>query len=152
MRDNMLPDIRNLYYDLNLKDSIDEGSIPPQQALQRLHDLKVMQLEIDWAERIDSIKRMTLDRLQLSFEECYCSIGCCRKVSWVLDRFLHEGPPPGTDERVIYSSFDWKVRPPLTIEVMGWRNDGEKTMISEKLGSLCSPEKIEVCFIADERT
>ena len=29
-------------------------------------------LEIDWAERIDSIKHMNLDRLVLDFEECYC--------------------------------------------------------------------------------
>lgn len=85
---------------------------------------------------------MTLDRLVLDFQECYCAIGCCRKVRWVLDRFIHEGPPPGTADTQdnAYSSIDWLSRPPLVIEVMGLVNDKEEVRALKKLKKLRGSE------------
>lgn len=81
---------------------------------------------------------MTLDRLVLDFQECYCAMGCCRKVQWVVDRFLHEGPPPGTadTEDNAFSSIDWVSRPPLVVEVMGFVNDGEEARALKELERL----------------
>lgn len=144
MRDHPTDDYSNLYANFYVKDSIDGRTISPAEALQALHDAKALELEIDWAERVDSIKRMTLDRLVLDFEECYCAVGCCRKVGWVLDRFLHEGPPPGTQdtEGNAYSSVDWFARPPLVVEVRGFRSHEEKLMALRKLVDLRS----EICY------
>lgn len=152
MRDSFTDDYENLYYNDSLRVAIDEATgetSPPQEALQMLHDQKTFDLDVVWAERIDCIKWMTLDRLALSFEECYCSSGCCRKVEWVLDRFLHTGLPPGTADTYqnAYSSVSWRTRPPLLIEVSGWKNQREKKMISEKLGKLRDLlESIEIRF------
>lgn len=142
MRDHPRNDYDNLYESFDIKESVDARRITPGEALQALHDQKVFGLEVDWAERIDSIKRMTLDRLVLDFGECYCIIGCCRKVEWVLDRFLHEGPPPGTDdtEENAFSSIDWLARPPLVVEVMGIVNGDEKVIAQEKLRGLRGSE------------
>lgn len=142
MRDQRGDDYANLYRNLDIKESIDSRTLPPGDALQVLHNWKTYELEIDWTERIDSIKRMTLDRLVLAFEECYCAIGCCRKVEWVLDRFLCEGPPPGTEDTELnaFCAFDWASRPPLVIEVMGFVNDEEKVMAREKLSRLPGTE------------
>lgn len=147
MRDHPSDDYSNLYRSYEVKLSIDAGSRPPGELLRALHDQKALHLEVDWAERVDSIKRMTLDRLVLDFEECYCAIGCCRRVGWVLDRFLHEGPPPGTQdtEGNAYSYVDWAVRPPLVVEVMGFVSDEEKAMGMEKLKKLPGSE---VRFVA----
>jgi hypothetical protein len=138
MRDHVTDDYENFYWNFGIKESVDSRALSPGEALQALHDQKARLLDIDWVERIDSIKRMALDRLVLDFEECYCAIGCCRKVEWVLDRFLHEGPPPGTDdtEDDAFSSIDWLVRPPLVVEVMGIVNDDEKAMTLGKLRRL----------------
>lgn len=142
MRDQRGDDYANLYRNPYIKESIDLRTFPPGEALQLLHDWKTYDLEVDWAERIDSIKRMTLDRLVLAFEECYCAIGCCRKVEWVLDRFLCEGPPPGTEntEMNVYCAADWVSRPPLVVELMGFVNDEEKVMARERLSRLPGTE------------
>ncbi|KUI61169.1 hypothetical protein VP1G_08362 [Cytospora mali] len=136
MRDYQMEDHDNLCYNEELRESIDKESRSSQEALRMLHDQKVYELEVVWAERIDAIKWMTLDRLDLSFEECYCNTGCCRKVGWVLDRLLHAGPPPGTTHEDVYSFVDWRTRPPLVIDVVGWKNDKEEKLIREKLGRL----------------
>lgn len=138
MRDRVTGDYENLCYNDLLRESIDEKWVPPQEALQVLHDQKALELEIVWAERIDAIKWMTLDRLELSLEECYCSIGCCRKVEWVLDRLLHKGPPPGTADthENVYSSVDWRARLPLVIVALGWKTLREEQLIRDKLGKL----------------
>lgn len=148
MRDHAVSDHHNLNYNLDIRDRIDVGLLEPREALLELHDQKTFQLELDWAERIDSIKEMKLDRLQLSFEECYCAVGCCRKVGWVLDRFLHCGPLPGLrEDEHVWSSVDWKKRPPLVIEVIGWVSSKEQALIRDKLSRLASEEPIEVRLI-----
>ncbi|KAG8159149.1 hypothetical protein KVR01_010810 [Diaporthe batatas] len=138
MRDHPIDDHTNLYMNYGIKASVDDGRRSRGEALQALHDAKALELEIDWAERIDSIKLMTLDRLVLDFQECYCPIGCCRKVQWVVDRFLHEGPPPGTaaTEDNAYSSYDWFNRPPRMVEVMGFVDDKEELTAMVKLRRL----------------
>lgn len=140
MRDYRGNDYGNLYQDLSLKESIASHTISPAEALQALHDQKARDLEIDWSERILCIKRMTLDRLTLSFDECYCGIGCCRKVGWVLNLLVHKGPPPGTTEDQVYCPIDWRERPPLVVEVLGVMSRGEKLMAQEKLGQLQGSE------------
>ncbi|KAI3396767.1 hypothetical protein diail_11667 [Diaporthe ilicicola] len=139
MRDHPTDDHANLRNGFMTRSEIDSRRVSPRVALQVLHDQKAMALELDWAERIDSIKRMTLDRLLLTFDECYCAVGCCRKVEWVLDRFLHKGPPPGTRREHAYSSIDWRERPPLVIEVLGLVGD-EESMVRKKLQSLRGSE------------
>lgn len=148
MRDHLVADRENLEEQVRVKDGVDDGSLPPLEAMQMLHDQKLFWLEVDWSERIDSIKEMKLDRLQLSFEECYCAVGCCRKVGWVLDRFVHHGPLPGVDrEDHVWSSVDWKHCPPMVVEIIGWANPKEKEMIQDKLSRLPNPESFEVRFI-----
>lgn len=142
MRDHPGDDYANLYRSYDIKNSVDARTLAPGEALQALHGQKNFDLEIDWVERIDCVKRMTLDRLVLAFEECYCAIGCCRRVGWVLDRFLHVGQPPGVAdiEDNAYSSLDWVSRPPLVVEVMGLVNDEEEAMVREKLSRLPGTE------------
>lgn len=146
MRDHLVDDHANLHTNYSIKEDIDSRSLSRGEALQALHDEKAHALEIDWAERIDSIKLMTLDRLVLDFEECYCAIGCCRKVRWVLDRFLHQGPPPDTTdtEDNAFSSYDWFSRPPRVVEVMGFVNDKEEMRAMAKLRRLVGST---VCLI-----
>lgn len=124
MRDHPGDDYANLHSNFDLIDRVSSSMISPRDALQILHDQKTFALEVDWVERIDCIKRMTLDRLVLDTHECYCAIGCCRKTEWVIDRFLHKGPPPGTTdtEDNAYCTLDWVSRPPLVIEVLGFVN------------------------------
>lgn len=138
MRDHPGDDYANFYRSFDIKNSVDARTLSQVEALQALHAQKNLDLEIDWVERIDCIKRMDLDRLVLSFEECYCAIGCCRRVGWVLDRFLHEGQPPEVAdiEDTAYSSLLWDSRPPLVVEVMGLVNDEEEAMAREKLSRL----------------
>lgn len=153
MRDINVDDMENRYNcSHTFRQQIDEGSIRREDAMLELHNRKTSVLEFGWVDRIEAIKRMTLDRLQLSFEECYCSVGCCRKVAWVLDRFLYDDVPPGGREEDVFCDKDWTTRPPLVIEVLGWRSENEKTMIQEKLGKLRSTETIEVRLIQDERS
>lgn len=149
MRDHPIDDHANLYMNYGIKISVDNGRRSRGEALQALHDAKAHALEIDWAERIDSIKLMTLDRLVLDFEECYCAIGCCRKVQWVVDRFLHEGPPPGTadTEDNAYSSYDWFNRPPRVVEVMGFVDDKEELRAMVKLRRLLGSV---ICLVKSE--
>ncbi|PSR94353.1 hypothetical protein BD289DRAFT_427739 [Coniella lustricola] len=129
----------NLYYDRRIKRSIDKGRLSRAEAMQLLHDQRTSELEIKWVERIDLIKQMVLRRLTLSFDEAYCRVGCCRKVDWLLDRFLYSGPLPGfdaLDDRHVYSSRGWSGGPPQVIEIMGWANKAEREMIEAKLKQL----------------
>lgn len=151
MRDSVTKDIENRYRS-NFGRDIDKGLITREEALRKLHDQKTEDLELQWVDRIEAIKKMTLNRLCLSFEECYCSIGCCRKVDWVLDGFVYDDLPPGRSEEEIFCDKSWVTRPPLVIEVLGWRSEKEKTMIQEKLGRLQNRETIEVHLIEDTRT
>lgn len=149
LRDCETNDYDNLCYDDRIRDAVDEGSITPGEAMRRLHDQKTFSLEEGWVERVDAIQSMSLNRLQLDFEECYCAMGCCRKVSWLLDRFLYTGTPPGTADTPenAYSMVGWRTGPPRVIEVSGWRNDREEALIREKLGKMqTSSEPIEIRF------
>ncbi|POS74480.1 hypothetical protein DHEL01_v207124 [Diaporthe helianthi] len=149
MRDHPTDDYENLYTNYSIKEHVDSRTLSRSEALQALHDEKAHALEFDWAERIDRIKHMKLDRLVLDFEECYCAIGCCRKVEWVVDRLIHKGPPPGTadTEDNAYSSYDWVNRPPLMVEVMGFVDDREQLEAMAKLrrliGSVIRPVKTD---------
>lgn len=138
MRDHPADDYANLYRDFAIKDTVDSDAPAPARALQALHDQKSLDLEIDWAERVDSVKRMPLDRLVLDFQECYCAVGCHRKAGWVLDRLLHKGPPPGTEDTAdnAYSSIGWVGRRPSVVEVMGMVSEAEEAMAGKKLREL----------------
>lgn len=151
MRDVVVEDFKNLYNGRELKNGVDDGTLQPREAMVMLHDQKCEALEYHWIARIDAIKDMTLDRLQLSFENCYCSMGCCRKVAWLLDAFIYDDVPPGGREEDVFSNKAWKMRPPSAIEVLGWRSEREKAMIEEKLALLKSPQPIDICFIDDNR-
>lgn len=152
MRDHVVSDYDNLNFGNSLrKEDADYDEIQPADAMLALHNDKTAGLEYMWVDRIDAIKAMTLDRLQLSLDECFCSVGCCRKVCWVLDALVYPDLPPGRSEEDVYCNTDWKTRPPLVIEVMGWRSGKEKARIQEKLGLLKSPEPIEIRFLEDTR-
>lgn len=138
------------------RDRVDSGSLSQLEALQHHHNERTEDLEWIWVECIDVIKQMTLDRLQLSFEDCYCPFGCCRKVGWVLDRFVYKDLTPDMmdnddDDAVLITSHrGWALRPPLVVEVIGWSSDSERAMIHDKLRQLAatSPEPLEIRFVA----
>ncbi|ROW16037.1 hypothetical protein VPNG_02642 [Cytospora leucostoma] len=149
LRDYETNDYENLCYNDRIRDAVDDGSIVPGEAMRRLHDQKTFSLEVAWVERVDAIQSMSLNRLQLDFEECYCAMGCCRKVDWLLDRFLYTDTPPGTDDTPenAYSMVGWRTGPPQVIEVSGWKNDREEALIREKLGKMQSSSgSIEIRF------
>lgn len=130
MRDFEISDFQNRYDHFV---TADDDAVTPQQFMQRLHDNKLQCVQIEWAERINAIKSMELDRLQLSFEECYCCVGCCRQVEFVCDLIIDTGP---ANPQAVTSFPDWRSRPPLLVEIFGWKNEDEKDMIMEKLGRL----------------
>lgn len=153
MRDHPGDNYANLYSSHNLKSSVDARTLSPEEALRCLHFQKNYDLEVNWVERIDCIKRMTLDRLDLAFDECYCAFGCCRKVGWVLDRLLHEDQPPGVayNQGNVYSTLSWVARPPLVIEATGLVNEDEVAMAREKLTRLPGSEvRLKTTLSLDE--
>ncbi|KAF3770762.1 hypothetical protein M406DRAFT_349379 [Cryphonectria parasitica EP155] len=154
MRDAEMRDWEALHFCQAVKEQVDDQTIAPRDALAALHDQKTVSLEIMWAERIDAVKRMTLDRLQLCFDDCYCPVGCCRKVGWVLARFLDSGPLGGADahdQAHVYSTLDWAGRPPKVVEVMGWVNEAERDRIRELLARLPGANDAVVRFMGYSR-
>ncbi|CAJ2508806.1 Uu.00g138320.m01.CDS01 [Anthostomella pinea] len=124
----------------------DEDAVPPGTStsmqldyMVRLHREKNSTVETQYDERLRHTVGMTLDRLQLSFEECYCGLGCCRKVNYVLDNLC------------LLSH--WEVRPPKLIEVFGWNNETERERIEQELkGLTLDGEPIPVRFVGKSMT
>ncbi|KAI0133863.1 hypothetical protein BJ170DRAFT_678791 [Xylariales sp. AK1849] len=106
--------------DINARYDHEGDDVHPVVSFAELHDYRHSYLEKVWARRIKQIRKMELDRLQLTFDECYCESGCCRKVSWVCDELVR----------------DWDVLPPKVIEVVGWLDDDERQKIQERFGCL----------------
>lgn len=147
MRDYEESDFENFHSEAFIwKRHVDTESFTREMAMRKLHDQKTELLEYEWVDRIDAIKSMTLDRLELDFEECYCSVGCCRKVGWVLDAFIHSDMPPGTLPDDIYCNTDWKTRPPLHVNVLGWRSPEEQTLMEKKLGQLRGKGTVRITY------
>lgn len=105
---------------------------PPQQ-MQRLHDALDRQVERVWDDRCFLITRyLQLDRLQLDFEECYCALGCCRKVEYVCNQLRYHAAFTALCYR---SPFRHGIVP--VFEVVGFRDEAEKEMIRERLAEAC---------------
>ncbi|KAI1480940.1 hypothetical protein F4774DRAFT_65317 [Daldinia eschscholtzii] len=120
--------------DPSLGDEPDPGPLDPARYMMALHDQARVDLLVSWNSNIfSSLKKLHLDRLELSFEECYCPIGCCRLVGNVL-RML--------------STTDFSKGPPKIIEITGWINEDEKEWIRKPLENLGGKEdSVEVRFI-----
>ena len=57
-----------------------------EEVILHIHDSRLDALEEIWSERISVIKQCVgLTYLEIDLEECYCPLGCCRVVHWVLD-------------------------------------------------------------------
>ncbi|KAF7536618.1 hypothetical protein G7054_g4379 [Neopestalotiopsis clavispora] len=136
MRDTPLSDAENLYQ-LRFLGRVDnrQQPLPQQNVLELLHDNKWRILRSRWFIRILSIQNMDMRRLQMAFDESYCAVGCCRMVEWLCDTLTNlPGDIPWLSEG------KWGgpkgVRAPRVIDIFGWRDDEEKTMIEEKLAPL----------------
>jgi hypothetical protein len=101
----------------------DHGEVPFEnmttvQQREILHDMQEEMLIGVWMGRCEAIGDLPLQKLQLDVEECYCPVGCCRKVGDVftfLEACLTELP--------------------LYFEVLGWKNESEKNLISDLMAS-----------------
>ncbi|KAI1657335.1 hypothetical protein F4813DRAFT_361099 [Daldinia decipiens] len=106
--------------------------------MRRFHDSAMNELLSSWDDRVTDVQNMNLNRLQISLEECYCSLGCCRLVNTVLDRLVNA-----------ISAKPRNIRPKV-IEVYGWNNEAEKSVIREALETLSTDEApVEVRFLGD---
>ncbi|KAI1075681.1 hypothetical protein F5B20DRAFT_558990 [Whalleya microplaca] len=110
--------------------------------MRKAHDFKATAVRYRWNERVRIIKYSALNRLQISFEECYCRMGCCRSVLHVLNMITN---PALTGE--------WNVHPPKIIEVTGWNDEDEKSMIKQALEKLSTHDtKVRVQFVGKSKT
>jgi hypothetical protein len=125
-----------------------DGPIPfdrlrPTEQMQRLHDALERQVERVWDDRCFLITRyLQLDRLQLDFEECYCALGCCRKVEYVCSQLRYHAAFTALCYR---SPFRHSLLP--VFEVMGFRDAAEKEMIRERLAEACRVGRDAFVFI-----
>ncbi|KAK9415261.1 hypothetical protein SUNI508_02109 [Seiridium unicorne] len=87
-------------------------------------------LEKIWALRIAEIKKFRLNRLQLSFDECFCPDTRHRRVAWVLGELMR----------------DWHDYQPKIIEISGWDDDEEKEFIGQMLGTKGNASTMVVRF------
>ena len=66
--------------------------------------------------------------MQLDFEECYCALGCCRKVEYVCNQLRYHA----AFTRLCYRRpFRHGALP--VFEIMGFRDTAEKELICERL-------------------
>ncbi|KAI0851165.1 hypothetical protein F5Y00DRAFT_259706 [Daldinia vernicosa] len=86
--------------------------------LMSFHDTMRRNLLESWNTVFYELRALRLERLELSFEECYCPFGCCRLVNEVLERL-----------RLIEN-------PSTVIEITGWYDEKERKMIKERLDKL----------------
>ncbi|KAI1649166.1 uncharacterized protein F4817DRAFT_332013 [Daldinia loculata] len=108
--------------------------------MRQFHDSAVNELLSSWDERMMDVQYMNLNRLQISLEECYCSLGCCRLVNAVLDRLVDA---VNAKPRNIW---------PKVIEVCGWNDEAEKGVIKEALKTLSIDEApIKVRFVGNNK-
>lgn len=132
------------------------GGLTPEALRETVHNKKLVSLQSIWVARIEATKFMTLDKLQLSFEECYCGVGCCRQVAWVCNQFTRNDE---TDVEQLgedgYWGHSYKVRPPLVIEVLGWLDLAEQTQIEKilkKLEKIYPGHSVQICFVGKSKT
>lgn len=114
---------------------LDDGITTQQQQMEFLHDIKLIFMKEDaWRQRFSDIKEMTLDRLQLSLEDCYCPVGCCRQVAWVCEQLCNTCPEDAAGMNNDPQSFEpFSARPPRIIEFQGWLNRAERHMIKTQM-------------------
>ncbi|KAI1141245.1 hypothetical protein F5Y05DRAFT_371833 [Hypoxylon sp. FL0543] len=103
------------------RDNIDN----PRSYLRRRHRRYFSELKSKWGTMISRVKQLALDRLQLSFEECYCPMGCCRMVTLATSYIV-----PGN------GATQWNDHPPKTIEIVGWDDEYERQYIVEEFEKL----------------
>lgn len=107
----------------SIRDESDEDwpTITPLQMRERIHAMRKDNLFWQWESRCSIIRyHLALTRLQIDFEECYCPTGCCRMVDDVCQQL----------------SGEWTKRAPLRIEIIGWEDDDEKQLISDRFVAL----------------
>ena len=95
----------------------DDPDLTGTDLRDRIHFNRESSLAAVWADRCAYITANTrLKRLQIDFEECYCPVGCCRKVDYVCN-MLHT----------------WELAPPEHWEIIGFLDAKEQEIILEKL-------------------
>ncbi|KAI1644654.1 uncharacterized protein F4817DRAFT_346368 [Daldinia loculata] len=93
-------------------DNQESEPLQPSNYLINFHDTMRMDLLESWDTVFDEIRMLVPDRLELSFEECYCPLGCCRLVNEVIKRLRF-------------------CVPPAVIEMIGWYDENERERIKE---------------------
>ncbi|KAI0174805.1 hypothetical protein BJ166DRAFT_587584 [Pestalotiopsis sp. NC0098] len=173
MRDSTVSDFQSL------SDQADGGNIdlirppPRERILELLHFNKEDLLKNHWFDRIQYMKRMNLERLQLAFDEAYCGFGCCRMVEWLCkvlstpasnmmcvdepnrDYYVAQPYEWGgvLDAEECYEIYEDEmlpevaIRAPRVIDIFGWRDDEEKLMIENRLKSLESIGTEQIRFV-----
>ncbi|OTA62220.1 hypothetical protein K449DRAFT_394979 [Hypoxylon sp. EC38] len=90
-----------------------------------IHERLRVEIVSQWRSDLGYFQLLALDRLQLSFDECYCPMGCCRLIKEATECFLGSYRPSRR-----------KLRLPRVIEIIGWNDESEKQYINRKLGAL----------------
>jgi hypothetical protein len=115
----------------------------PMQKMQTLHDALEKQVERVWDDRCFLIIRyLQLDRLQLDFEECYCALGCCRKVEYVCNQLRYHAAFTALCYRSPFRHGSLPV-----FEVMGFRDAAEKELVCQRLAEACRVTRDVFVFV-----
>lgn len=97
-----------------------EDLVTPHDLRERIHDARrnIQQFEITstWE---DFQSWLSLKRLQVDIEECYCPTGCCRQVQYAFKQGIMLGP--------------WVKGQPGSIEISGWKDEAERACITRYL-------------------
>lgn len=117
-------------------------NLNPADQLRRQHDVLDQQLQAVWDDRCFLITRhLRLDRLQLDFGECYCVLGCCRKVEYVCAQLANcAGLAALCYRRPFRHGF------PAVFEVIGFSDEAEKELIATRLADACRVSKHAFTF------
>ncbi|XXG96178.1 hypothetical protein Hte_002457 [Hypoxylon texense] len=95
------------------------------EAWREQHELQRSLVLHAWRRHLWHCQAMRLDRLRLCFGACYCPLlGCCRLVGAALDELARCGAAPRGR---------WRHGPPRVVEVVGWKDEGERAAIEEAL-------------------
>ncbi|KAI1799033.1 hypothetical protein F4811DRAFT_565919 [Daldinia bambusicola] len=96
----------------------DHPQLEPATYLMNMHNEAKHTLDGKWRGILANLSMMELDTLELSFEMCYCPMGCCRLVDEVLERFRTAEFGKGA---------------PKAVEATGWKSEEEKERMRETL-------------------
>ncbi|KAI2463540.1 hypothetical protein F4781DRAFT_416252 [Annulohypoxylon bovei var. microspora] len=112
---NNFSSLRDVSYAFDMRAmSIDFYQMKYEHGHDNIHPIHEESTDIllhEWKKQLFSFCKLPLRRLQLSFEECYCPMGCCRLVRLLMGELA--------DLLIAKSQF------PKVIELITWKEDIE---------------------------